>query len=159
MEYTDAYIEELIACPKRITKPPAREMKEDRGHWKNSFDLESEDGNHRFTAFIRYNDAFQENFSVGLDYNTREEKGTIPLLRCNGAHGGTRQWDHHDQPHIHTAKADMVNQRLKSETEIEITDRYTSWQDALQYFIRRTNIKGAQAYFPPPQTELFDNAE
>jgi hypothetical protein len=97
IEYTDEYIEELITCPKRITEPPPKEMKKERGHWKKSFGVESEDGDHRFTVFIRYNDEF-----------------------------------------------------------IEITDRYTSWQEALQYFLKHVNIKGAAEFFPPPQSDLFD---
>jgi hypothetical protein len=63
-------------------------MKKERGHWKKSFGLESEDGDHRFTVFIRYNDEFNENFSVGLVYNPRERRGEILLLRCNGPHRG-----------------------------------------------------------------------
>jgi hypothetical protein len=156
MEYTDEYIEELITCSKRITEPPPKEMKKERGHWKKSFGLESEDGEHRFTAFIRYNDEFNENFSVGLVYNPRDRRDKIHLLRCNGPHGGTIEWDHHDKPHIHRAKLEMVNQELNSETYIEITNRYTSRQEALQYFLRRVNIKGAAEFLPPPESDLFD---
>lgn len=156
MEYTDEHIEELITCPKEVTDPPPKEMKKERGHWKKSFELESKDGDHRFLAFIRYNDEFIENFSVGLIYNPRERRGKIHLLRCNGPHGGTREFDHHDKPHIHKAKPEIINQELNSETYIEVTDRYASWQEALQFFIRRVNIKNAAEHFPPPQSELFD---
>ena len=101
MEYTDSFIEELLTCPKKITKAPAREMKLDRGHWKNNFEVESENGEFKFSVFIRYNDTFNENFSIGLDYNPREEPGTIALIRSNGPHGSTKQWDHHGRTHIY----------------------------------------------------------
>lgn len=134
-------------------------MRQYRGHMKNNFEVESEDGAYRFFVFIRYNEIFFENFSIGLNYNPREEKGSLLLYRCNGPHGGTRQWDHHDRPHIHTAKAEALNQKLNSETKIEPTTHYASWQDALQFFLKRTHIKDAHLYFPPPraQGELFND--
>lgn len=159
MEYTDSFIEELLTCPKKITKPPAREMKLDRGNWKNNFELESEGGEFKFSVFIRYNDTFNENFSIGLDYNPREEPGTIALIRCNGPHGSTKQWDHHGRTHTHVASAETVNNGLKPESNIEITDRYTSWNEALQFFVKRVNIHGAEVSFPPPQGNLFDESE
>lgn len=159
IEFTDQIIEKLISCPKRIVRSPYRNMKEDRGHMKNDFEAESEDGKHRFFVFIRYNKMFSENFSIGLNYNPRDNKGSVLLFRCNGAHGGTRQWDHHDQPHIHLAKAETLNRGLNAETKIESTSHYASWQGALQFFLKRTHVKGAEKYFPPPQSQgnLFDD--
>jgi hypothetical protein len=41
--YSQEEIEVLIACPKAISEPPKREMRQDRGHFRNDMRLESTD--------------------------------------------------------------------------------------------------------------------
>ena len=158
MIYEEEYIAKLFGCPKEILEPPAKDYKEDRGHMKKNFTLQSLDGTFLFRCFIRYNVMFPENFTIGLDFNPREEKGTICLLRCNGTHGETRQIPHHASCHIHKASAESINSGLKPESNIEITEEYATIDQAIQYFINFINLKQEDRikYFPEKQIGLFD---
>ncbi|MCR4317014.1 MAG: hypothetical protein NUW37_11775 [Planctomycetes bacterium] len=131
-------------------------MKREGGHWRNNFELESENASRRFRAFVRYNDAFNENFSVGIDYVPADEPGTVPLLRCNGPHGGTKIHEHHNQTHIHSIDAQDINDGVKVLRVIEETNKYSSWEEALLYFFDRANISNAEEYFPTIKTKLPD---
>jgi len=156
--YEQEYIENLFRCEKEIIEPPTKEYKEDRGHMKKNFTLCSADGSFLFRAFIRFNTKFPENFSIGLDYNPREEKGTICLLRCNGTHGENKQIPHHDSFHVHKATAETINSDAKPESNIEITQEYGSIEQAIQYFLKFINLRqeDRNTYFPEKQAELFD---
>jgi len=138
--YTDSFIQELLNCEKLIIDPPSKDFKEDRGQLKKTFSLQSVDGKYAFNAFIRGNIHFNENFSVGLDYNPKEEKGTLCLLRCNGAHGENNIFPHHSYFHIHQASAESINCGLKPECNIIETNDYASLEEAIQYFIKNINI-------------------
>lgn len=41
MIYTEEYIANLLRCEKEIIEPPAKDYKEDRGHFKKNFTLRS----------------------------------------------------------------------------------------------------------------------
>lgn len=161
--YTDSLIKELFECEKQIIDPPAKEFKEDRGQLKKVFTLQSVDGKYVFNAFIRYNIKFSENFSVGLDYNPREEKGTLCLLRCNGAHGENIMYPHHPYFHIHRANAKSINSGLKPESNIVQTKDYASLEQAIQYFANTINISrdDRRKYFPESDSQtklnIFEN--
>jgi len=159
--YTDSDIHELLRCEKRVVDPPSREYKEERGHLKKAFNLQSLDGKFIFNAFIRCNIHFRENFTVGLDFNPREEKGTICLLRCNGAHGENRLLPYHSSCHIHRASAESINSGVKPESNIFQTEEYSSLEEAIQFFVREINMSNAdrREYFPPPDTQAILNFE
>lgn len=106
--YTDEFIDKLMSCEKVIIDPPSIDYKEERGQRKKNFTLQSTNGEFLFNAFIRASIHFSENFSVGLDYNPKEEKGTICLLRCNGAHGESRVFPHHSTFHLHLSSAETI---------------------------------------------------
>lgn len=111
--YAAELIEELISCPKTVVEAPG-DMKEGRsGFIKRIFTLISVDDEYSFSGFITQNLTFTENFSIGLSFNPKDEKGKIVLLRCNGPHGGTKAIPHHAVCHIHTATAERVNEGLK----------------------------------------------
>lgn len=97
MIFTDQLTDELINCPKRVVDAP-KDSGISRGSKKRKFTLESVDGQHSFSGFISENTTFQENFSVGLVYNPKDEKGHIVLVRVNGPHGPTEQAPHHNWP-------------------------------------------------------------
>ncbi len=155
MIYTDELIAALIECPKKITKPPSKSLKSDRGHLKSDFEVESEDGEHRFTCFVRVNEKFQENFSVGLDYLPKDEPGSVMLLRCNGSHGPHKVYDHHTFCHIHKATAETMSKGLRPESNIEVTEEFASYQEAIQYFLKAARIRDDGPYFPTGQLNLF----
>ncbi len=154
MTYTDEILRELIECPKKITKPPFKTLRSDRGHLRNDFEVESADGEHRFTCFVRVNEKFQENFSIGLDYLPRDEPGSIMLVRCNGPHGPHKVHDYHTFCHIHKASAETISKGLRPESNIEVTEGYSSYQDAVQYFLKLTNIRDEGKNFPTTQLDL-----
>ena len=158
--FTEEFLEELITCSKIVVDAPS-EMRSGRsGFMKRSFTLKSADGIHSFSGFINQNLTFTENFSVGLVFNPPEAKGTITLMRCNGSHGGTVNHPHHAYCHIHTSHVAKLNEGIKSESKIEITDEYASVEEAIQYYINRINISSTDKikYFPPPsgQIDLFN---
>ena len=161
--FTDQLIEELISCPKTVVDVP-KDMKEGRsGFAKRVFTLMSEDCQHNFSGFITQNLTFTENFSIGLSYSPKEEKGKIVLLRCNGPHGGSINIPHHAACHIHLSTAERINYGLKPEGQIDMTNEYSTIEDAIQFYVRRINIVALdkQKYFPPPsgQMDLFTQLE
>jgi hypothetical protein len=161
MNYTDEFIDRLFQISKIFIDPPPKEYREDRGHMKKNFTIQSDDGQYNFRGFIRYNIRFPENFSIGLDYDPKEEKGTICLLRCNGDHGENNVFPHHATFHIHRASAFTINEGLKPESNIEQTTAYSGLEEAIQYFINLINIDNSQSekYFPPKQLTLFGENE
>ena len=159
--WTQAELDELISCSKKVEDPPRKEMRSERGHQRNDMTLSSLDGKWRFSVFMRVNEEFPENFSVGLIHDPRDEPGELTLLRCNGPHG-----EHDNSPiedpqphfgyHIHRARADVINAGLSPDKLASLTDAYASFNEALHHFLRLAHIVGAEAYFPPGnQLPLF----
>lgn len=152
--YTDEIIDKLITCQKKIVDGP--KTVPTKGAWvKKSFTLSSEDGLHNFNGFITCNNTFIENFSIGLSYNPKEEKGTIVLTRFNGLHGGTKENPHHAYCHIHTATAERINDGLKPEGKIIKADTYSTFETALQSFVKHIGLNPTdkQKYFPSPSNQ------
>lgn len=75
--YTQEEIDSLIACTKVVSEPPKREMKLDRGHFRNDMRLKSTDGNLEFRVFMRRNEDLPENFSIGLAFVPKDGTGEI----------------------------------------------------------------------------------
>lgn len=142
-------IERLITMPKRIIESSSKEFSEEYQHFRRDFKLQSIDGNYKFRMFIRKHKEFQENFSIGLDLLPSPDKG-MPLIRCNGPHYVTedilKPSPHYDY-HIHMIKNDDIEKDIRKLSFAEITDRYNSYEEALDYFIKRTNIINANDYF------------
>lgn len=149
---TDEEILFLISCPKIITTIPKKSMLLLQGSYRNEMTLQSEDGLHRFSVFMRKNEAFEENFSIGLRYHPDNDPESIVLIRCNGPHGEHRdpfdkRESHYWEYHIHLAKETIIKEGLRSEAYAEITDEYSNYADALVFFFRYCNIKDAIKYF------------
>ncbi|MDR3738079.1 MAG: hypothetical protein P4L40_03575 [Terracidiphilus sp.] len=148
--YSDAQLNVLRECPKTITEPPRRDMRLDRGSWRNEMRLTSA-GDEDFRVFMRRNDKFPENFSIGLVYLPKDGSGELPLLRCNGPHGVYNgvfeQNDPHYSPHLHTATEETIASGKRPESHAEICAEYASYEEALQYFLRSANILNAMEYF------------
>jgi hypothetical protein len=66
--YTQQEIDDLIACPKVVSEAPKRDMKLDRGHFRNDMRLKSTDDNLEFRVFMRRSEDLPENFSIGLAF-------------------------------------------------------------------------------------------
>ncbi len=160
MIFTNELIAELIGCLKNVTDSP-KDSGFGRGSKKVKFLLESIDGKHVFSGFISRNHTFQENFSIGLVYHPKDEKGKILLLRVNGPHGPNEFAPHHDGPHIHISTAERINAGLKPEGMIKTDVPYATLDDAIQYYIKRVNITAGdrQKHFPPQNKQIDINFE
>lgn len=118
--------------------------------------MQSIDGRYSFSVYIRASIYFKENFSIGMDYSPKEEKGSICLIRCNGAHGENIAFPHHTTFHIHKASAETINSGLKPESNIEETTEYASLDEAIHYFCKEVNISliDIRQYFPPSNNQM-----
>ena len=144
----------------KVVEPPRREMRLDGKMKRNDMTLKSADGKHSFRAFMRQSDEFPENFSVGLVYQPGEEPGSFQLIRCNGQHGGERVHPHHAVFHIHRSKADDINAGILEPRQIEQTDAFASFREALAHFCSLINLENPDDYFPGiSQTRLFPEGE
>lgn len=115
-----------------------------------------------FTVFIRQNDKFIENFSIGLRHKTKDRTlGTITLLRYNGPHGESSRGPggHFGRPHIHrvTARELVEGNREPQERHRDMTDRYSTFEEALSVFFRDIAASNYLDYFRElRQLELFN---
>jgi hypothetical protein len=115
-----------------------------------------------FTVFIRQSDKFIENFSIGLRYKTKDRTlGTVTLIRYNGLHGETNRGPdgHFGRPHIHRVNAMELAEgnREPQERHREITDRYSTYEEALSVFFVDIGASNYLDYFGElRQLELFD---
>ena len=150
--YSQEIFDELISCHKIISDPPRKEMRLDRGNLRNDMRLKSLDGVEDFSVFIRQNESFPENFSIGLDYHPKDGRGSIILLRCNGQHGHFEDCagniSYHDYFHIHRAREENISSGVRPERGAEITTEYANLDQAIQYFFRVINTPTADQYFP-----------
>lgn len=151
--YNQEELEELIIRPKRIIEPPHKDMRLERGSLRNDCVLEDDNTRDKmkFSVFMRKNESFPENFSIGLLVYPKDEPGSFCLLRYNGPHG-----DHvndlldphpHSGFHIHSAKAENIAKEFSVELYAESTDSYGSYEEALMHFLKRVNIKDVDQYF------------
>ena len=150
--YSQEEIDSLVTCAKVITEPPKKEMRSERGTRRNNMTLQSKNGDLEFSVFMRINEDFHENFSIGLNYSPRDERGAMCLLRCNGPHGdflgGAPIPESHFRYHVHRANAENMAEGLKAECVAEPTERYASYKDALAFFLNEINVIDALEYFP-----------
>ena len=149
--YTQQELEDLIGCPKIVSEPPKEQMKPDRGHLRNDMRLKSVEGDREFRVFLRRSVDLPENFSIGLVYLPEDGTGEVVLLRCNGPHGGYNDSFDPEHPHwdchVHRATGQMIEAGLRPERAATINRDFASYEEAVQYFLRVTNITDARTYF------------
>ncbi len=160
---TDEEIQYLIDAPKKITsKHPTKGYTEENGHKRCYLELAgiSADGKN-FSIFINQNNTFQENFSIGLRYKTKDKAfGSVTLIRYNGSHGETRknQDNHYHQPHIHrlTAIETKSGSTDPQEKHRKVTGKYNAFEDALTCFFEDIHVQNHFQFFPElRQTRLL----
>ncbi len=160
MNITDAELAALISMPKVIVDAPKNSSSR-ATHIKKSFTLESVDKQHSFGGFITQSQTFPENFSVGLTYYPKSEKGNYILLRCNGKHGLHEGIPHHAECHVHTTDAVSINSGMNTAHIATVTKNYITLEEAIQYYVEKINLmpEDRRKYFPAPsgiQGGLFD---
>ena len=160
----DQQIDGLIKIPKTIkVKTPVKGYKDEDGHKRCDLELEaSSDNGAKFTVFIRQNNEFIENYSIGLRFQTNDRLlGTITLIRYNGPHGeySLPQDGHFASPHIHriTARDIASGTAQPQESQREITKRYSTFGEALAVFFGDIGVTDYEKYFAESlQTGLFN---
>jgi len=138
--YSDKEINNLIICPKMITKPPKKYLELKYGHLRNSFELSSE--TKKFYCYIRVCNDFQEDFSIGLIYQPNDAE-KLTLVRYNGLHG------EHTNPdktkintcHIHKASSKCIEENLKPEKYAYTVTNYATYLECLKIFCNDINIQ------------------
>jgi len=145
---TNENIDYLIKCEKNIIESERKDFKNNQGHKRNNFNLLSADGNHKFHVFMRINETFNENFSIGLVYHPINDKG-IMLFRCNGPHNHEERQNsnHHNSYHYHIETEDNILEDLNPMYHSVIVDEYATFKEAFQFFVKHCNIKNAEEYF------------
>lgn len=151
MSLSDDQIRSLIECNKRISRgfrPPIPVI----GRYRRAdLDLAAVDSPETFFAFFRQSTEFPENFSVGLDWTSPSDSGRICLIRCNGPHGELRELPttppHHFKPHIHLASQDALESGLRPESAVSFATEFSTFEEAVVYFVRTCSIIGAEQYF------------
>jgi len=128
------------------------------GSRRNGFRVECDAGR-RFSIFMRINEAFEENFSIGLMYEPIGDS-SLTLLRCNGPHGEFVNSLTNPHPHlgyhVHRALEENLEDGRRAEAGAELTTEFASYQQALRYFLRRANIEWNDTHFPDlAQDQLF----
>ena len=147
--YSELDIDGLISCPKLIVEPPKKQMRLERGSLRNDMGLHSVDGDLNFAVFMRINETFRENFSIGLTHNPSDEPGELCLLRFNGPHGeflGAPDTPHFVY-HIHRATPGSILAGLRPERGGKATSLYASYDQALYHFLKMVNVENMQEFF------------
>jgi len=165
---TDSDLKMLIECPKKIIEAsPAKEMAQDK---RNGFVLRKKmiltscDGGHEFDVFFRQNTKFYEQFSIGLRYHTHDKQlGKVIILRYNGQHTtkakDSSKDDHPSSFHIHRTNESLLAKKITEPSEIEITEKYSTFDSARFHFFKATGIQNANKYFPQDekQWDIFNH--
>jgi hypothetical protein len=155
--YSDEEIARLISCPKKVSVPPAKNLRLNGADWRNDAKLAPTDGTKGiFSMFMRRNEDFPEDFSIGLVYRPEDGTSDITLLRCNGKHGffnggAGADPDHpHFHFHVHKASAKAIRAGFTPEKFADKTTEFASYEQAVQHYIKvvQLNPRDASRYFP-----------
>jgi hypothetical protein len=141
---TDAQIEELLQCPKRVQNPGCRERQEGK-HLRRDYRVTSTDERHEFILFTRQSTVIREGFSAGLRWRLKTGEEVI-LVRCNGAdhpHTNVLERERFDaQFHVHRATESYIVAGKRVEGLASPTAAYSSLNGALHEVMRIANISG-----------------
>jgi hypothetical protein len=150
IEYNSEFIEMIINEKKIISVPPKKEMKTSGSHFRNYFELISEDGKRQYQVFIRQHKEFLENFTIGLILQLKDRE-SFQVIRFNGNHGEAVSSDMplhpHRDYHIHVISAEDIELNKNEPTLSKTTDKYASFEQALCYFGKYINITDFSSYF------------
>lgn len=167
---TEAFLKEVIACPKRVIKADRKKMLLENRHHKNKLDMISEDQGYTFKMFMRQSDEFVEDFSVGLIWTNPQKyinvSKNIIMLRCQGPHDGKQEmgFDIHHDFHTHEiSPLDIEEKRfIKPSTRVS-TKSFRSFEQALCYFIGKCGIINIEDFiefwFDPNQITFDESGE
>lgn len=143
---TDERIAQLLACPKRVENPHAREKQEGK-HFRRDFRVVSDDGEHHFALFTRQSKQIADGFSAGLLWHAKTGE-EVMLLRCNGSdhqHPNALERERIEfRYHVHYATERYIQANRKPEAYAEETQAYRTLAGALHHLVQRAHIRGLQ---------------
>jgi hypothetical protein len=153
---TEENINYLITCEKEIIETEHKDLKSNQGHKRNNFRLLSSDEKHQFSAFLRVNITFPENFSIGLVYQPVNDR-EIMLFRCNGPHHHKEKpnSEHHISYHYHIEKEENILEGINPMNHSVVVEEYSTYVEAFQFFISKCNIVNAEKFFPSLTDSVF----
>ncbi|MBZ4212078.1 MAG: hypothetical protein LAD29_13185 [Rhodoferax sp.] len=141
---TDEKIAQLLATPKRVENPQAREKQEGQ-HIKRDYRIVSDDGDNRFALFTRQSTRIADGFSAGLLWHAKTGE-EVMLLRCNGAnhfHPNVLERERIEfQCHVHVATERYIQANRKSEGYAQATQAYQTLAGALHHLVQLAHIEG-----------------
>lgn len=164
---TEDLLNDVLYCSKVAIRADRKRMTFSNRHKKNTIYLLSEDKKYEYKVFLRQSEEFIEDFSVGLIWTNPAHfidisKNSVILLRCQGPHDGKAPLGtdiHHDY-HIHKITLnDFEERRYQKPSGRTITSSFTSFEQAIFYFIDTLHIKDIEKVTDLPegvaQTSLF----
>lgn len=141
---TDALIANLLAMPKRVRNPRARQVPKAK-HLEHNYEVEAVDGGHQFMLIARQSTKIEANFSSGLVWLPAPGQRVV-LTRYNGfdhVHGNPLEGHEFEfKCHIHLATERYIKIGRKPEMFAEPTERYATLADALKCLVADCNISG-----------------
>lgn len=147
---TDSEIDYYIKTRKLVFDAPPKNYRIAGAQRRKDFKVKSDEG-FIYTVFIRQNLEFQENFSIGLLLHFEGKK--IMLFRANGNHGEVVENPQRPSPHFgfhyHKLTAhDFEIGKYFDPKFSQKTDGYNSFEEAIIFFIKFTNIEDGLLHFP-----------
>lgn len=143
---TDKQIADLINESKNMTVLPEdlfKSMKAKRGHSESEHIIQRPDGS-TFHIRLRLNNENHLDFSVILGYCPPKATKLFLLRRYNGKSHEHKNKLETDVPfydyHIHTATERYQREGSKEECFAEVTDRYSTIQEAIRCLIKDCNV-------------------
>lgn len=156
---TEESIAQLLAGPKRVENPQARERREGK-HRRRDYRVVSEDGEHCFALFTRQSIKIGDGFSAGLLWHAKTGEDVM-LIRCNGSDHLHPNVLEHDviefRCHVHLATERYIQANRKAEGYAQPSEAYRTLEGALHHLVQRANIHGLKTEPDrPKQPELFE---
>jgi hypothetical protein len=152
---TDEAIAKLLALPKRVENPAARERTEGQ-HRRRDYQVVSLDGDQRFTLFTRQSTRILDGFSAGLRWHAKSGEDVM-LIRCNGSdhpHPNVLERERiESRCHVHILTERYIQANRKGEGFAEATSIYRTLEGALHTLVTRANIRGLNIEADGPMTE------
>ena len=133
---------------------PAIGYRQENQNRRCDLELEAASGNSdKFLVFVRQSSISIDGFSIGLRYQSASDGSrSVTLIRYNGPHGEySRNPDgHYALPHIHRIAAAEIERGFvqPQESHREITERYSTFEQALFTFFQDINATNYEEHFP-----------
>ncbi|MBI2270299.1 MAG: hypothetical protein HYU69_08075 [Bacteroidetes bacterium] len=153
---TQQEIDSLITCAKKITSSKRVKFKSINRSKRLTMEACTEDDTHKLEVFIRQSEKFEERFSIGLKYISKEDED-FNLVRYNGEHKDhTNKFSDGkkiESFHKHFAKEEIIAKGIRAEHHSREAD-YVTFKGAILHFFKELNFTNYKEYL-----KIFDIEE